>query len=86
MEAKRGETSVLTGEKGIERILSHTHPTLLQKESLAPFIAPFSLHVEEKSATLNLLPLVPYLFKRFALKEYDSSGEVEVSYLYPTTT
>ena len=82
LPAKQGATCLLTGECDARSLLFHSHPKLLEKEELASHLLPSHLKVESETALLNLSHLLPYLLKRFTLKEYNPMRVVEASYLY----
>ncbi len=83
---KRNDTSVLTGTKSEEGILSLSEPTLIPNEELVAFLASYPLQATAEETLLNFAPLLPYLQERFAKQEYDFKGEVDIAYLYDIPT
>lgn len=82
IDAKRGEFSLITGEKTHDAIINYTAPVRLTHTELEATLSLIPLQAQNDSSTLNLLPLITTLQHRLTSHDYDPGGEVSVAYLY----
>ena len=82
IEGKREDICLIEGEKSLSEILSYQKPKKIPKEALLLALNHKPVTVDSKTATLNLPPLIPLLYKLFLSKEGSLDHSLTPSYLY----